>query len=58
METGSALGTWIAYVMLVLCLLFMLALVIRTMLLFSTLTIMPASRADRWLLRLIGRGQS
>jgi hypothetical protein len=57
MENGSTLGTWIAYVVIVLFLLFMLALVIRTMLLFSTLTIMPASRAGRWLLRLIGRGQ-
>jgi hypothetical protein len=58
MENGSALGTWFAYVAIVLFLLFLLALILRTMLLFATLTIMPISRVGRWLLRLVGRGQA
>ena len=56
MENGSILGTWLAYAAIVLFLLFLLALVLRTMALFATLTIMPISRAGRWLLRLLGRG--
>ena len=56
MENGSTLGTWLAYAASVLFLLFLLALVLRTMALFATLTIMPISRVGRWFLRLIGRG--
>ena len=56
MENGSILGTWLAYAAIVLFLLFLLALVVRTMALFATLTIMPISRVGRWLLRLFGRG--
>jgi hypothetical protein len=56
MEGGSIVGTWLAYAAIVLFLLFLLALVLRTMALFATLTIMPISRVGRWLLRLIGRG--
>ena len=58
MENGSTLGTWLAYGAIVVFLLFLLALIVRTMLLFATLTIMPISRVGRWLLRLIGRGQA
>jgi hypothetical protein len=58
MENGSTLGTWLAYAAIVAFLLFLLALIVRTMLLFATLTIMPISRVGRWLLRLIGRGQA
>ena len=56
MENSSSLGTWLAYAAIVLFLLFLLALVLRTMALFATLTIMPISRVGRWLLRLFGRG--
>jgi hypothetical protein len=56
MENGSTLGTWLAYAAIVLFLVFLLALVIRTMWLFATLTIMPISRVGRWFLRLFGRG--
>ncbi|HEY5416484.1 MAG TPA: hypothetical protein VIK41_16710 [Gemmatimonadaceae bacterium] len=56
MENGSTLGTWLAYAAIVLFLVFLLALVIRTMGLFATLTIMPISRVGRWFLRLFGRG--
>jgi len=58
MENGSTLGTWLAYAAIVVFLSLLLALVVRTMLLFATLTIMPISRAGRWLLRLIGRDQA
>ncbi len=58
MEDGSIVGTWLAYAAIVLFLLFLLALVLRTMALFATLTIMPISRVGRWLLRLIGRGDA
>jgi hypothetical protein len=56
MENGSTLGTWLAYAAIVLFLVFLLALVIRTMGLFATLTIMPIARVGRWFLRLFGRG--
>jgi len=56
MENGSIVGNWLAYAAIVVFLLFMLALVLRTMALFATLTFMPLSRVGRWLLRLIGRG--
>jgi hypothetical protein len=56
MENSSSLGTWLAYAAIVLFLLFLLALVLRTMALFATLTIMPISRVGRWLLRLFWRG--
>ena len=56
MENGSAFGTWLAYAAIVVFLLLLLALILRTMLLFATLTIMPLSRVGRWLLRLIGHG--
>ena len=58
MENGSTLGTWLAYAAIVVFLLLLLAVVLRTMLMFATLTIMPLSRVGRWLLRLIGRGQA
>ena len=56
MENSSTVGTWLAYAAIVLFLLFLLALVLRTMALFATLTIKPISRVGRWLLRLFGRG--
>jgi hypothetical protein len=58
MESGSTLGTWLAYAAIVVFLLFLLVVVVRTMLMFATLTIMPLARVGRWLLRLVGRGES
>ena len=56
MENGSTLGTWLAYTAIVLFLRFLLALVLRPMALFSTLTFMPISRVTRWFLGLFGHG--
>ena len=58
MENGSAFGTWLAYAAIVVFLLLLLALILRTMLMFATLTIMPLSRVGHWLLRLIGNGDA
>jgi hypothetical protein len=56
MESGSALGTWVAYMVIVAFLLFLLAVFVRTMMLFSTLTFMPIARVLRRIARLVGRG--
>ena len=56
MENGSTWGTWLAYLAIVVFLAFVLALVVRTMMLFSTLTFMPVSRILRRVGRLFGRG--
>ena len=56
MENGSILGTWLAYAAIVPFLLLLMALMLRTMALFASVTIMPTSRVGRWFLRLVGRG--
>jgi len=58
METGTTWGTWLAYAAIVGFLLFLFAVVVRTMLMFATLTFMPLARIGRWMLQLIGRGES
>ena len=50
------LGTWVAYVAIVAFLLFLLAVFVRTMMLFATLTFMPIARVFRRIARLVGRG--
>jgi hypothetical protein len=50
-ENGSGIGTWMAYVAIVAFLLFLVFLLARTMMMFSTLTLMPLSRVIRWLQR-------
>ena len=57
MENGTTWGTGLAYVAIVLFLVFLFALFVRTMSLFVPLTFMPIARVGRWLLRLIGRGE-
>jgi hypothetical protein len=56
MESGSVLGTWVAYVAIVAFLLFLLAVFVRTMMLFATLTFMPIARVVRRIAQLVGRG--
>ena len=58
MESGTTWGTWLAYAAIVVFLLLLFAVVVRTMLMFATLTFMPLARVGRWLLRIIGRGAS
>jgi hypothetical protein len=55
MENGSGLGTWLAYVAIVVFLLLLLAVFLRTMAMFATLTFMPLSRVGRWVARLFSR---
>ena len=55
MESGSALGTWLAYAAIVVFLLLLLAVFLRTMAMFATLTFMPLSRVGRWFARLFSR---
>jgi hypothetical protein len=55
MENGSSWGVWVAYVVIVAFLLFVLVVFARTMMLFSTLTFMPVARALRQIGRLLGR---
>ncbi|HUQ79523.1 MAG TPA: hypothetical protein VM076_00220 [Gemmatimonadaceae bacterium] len=57
MESGTTWGTWLAYAAIVLFLALVLAFVIRTMMLFSTLTFMPVSRVVRRFVRLFGLGR-
>jgi hypothetical protein len=57
MENGSTWGTWLAYVAIVAFLFLLLAVFLRTMMMFATLTIMPLSRVGRWILRRFGRGE-
>ena len=58
MENASTLETWLAYAAIGVFLLFLLAVFVRTMMLFSTLTFMPISRMVRRVARLFGRGAS
>ena len=55
MEHGTTWGTWLAYAAIVVFLALVLAVVMRTMMLFSTLTLMPVSRVLRQIARLFGR---
>ena len=55
MEHGTTWGTWLAYAAIVVFLAVVLAVVMRTMMLFSTLTLMPVSRVLRQIARLFGR---
>ena len=55
MENGTTWGTWLAYGAIVVFFALVLALVVRTMMLFSTLTFMPVSRVLRRMARLFGR---
>lgn len=55
MENGSALGTWLAYIAIVAFLLLLLAVFVRTMAMFATLTFMPLARVGRWFARLFSR---
>jgi len=55
MENGSTLGTWVAYVVIVAFLVFLLVVFVRTMMLFSTLTFMPIARVWRRIVRTLGR---
>ena len=55
MEHGSSFGTWVAYAVIVAFLLFLVFLMARTMMLFTTLTLMPISRVWRRLQRLLVR---
>ena len=55
MESGSTLGTWVAYVAIVAFLVFLLIVFARTMLLFSTLTFMPVARVWRRIVRAVAR---
>lgn len=52
------MGNRLAHAAIVVFLLLLFVVVVRTMLMFATLTIMPLSRVGRWLLRLVGRGES
>ena len=56
MENGTLWGTWLAYIAILAFLILLLALIIRTMALFATLTFMPIARVGRWFWRLFGRG--
>ncbi|HET9013764.1 MAG TPA: hypothetical protein VFN38_18195 [Gemmatimonadaceae bacterium] len=58
METGSTWGTWLAYSAIVAFLILLVAVFVRTMAMFATLTIMPLSRVGRWCLRIIRRRES
>ena len=58
MESGSSWGTWLAYAAIVVFLILLLAVFVRTMMLFATLTFMPLARVARWLGRVLGRGDS
>ena len=55
METGSTWGTWLAYTAIVVFLALLLAVFVRTMALFATLTFMPLARLGRLLRRLFWR---
>ena len=48
MENGTTWGTWIAYGAICVFLLVLVVVVGRTLLLFSTLTLMPLNRVLRW----------
>ena len=58
MENGSSWGNWVAYVVIVLFLLFIIFLMARTMVLFSTLTLMPISRVLRRIQRVLQRDRT
>jgi hypothetical protein len=55
MEHASSWGMWLAYGTIVAFLLLVLAVFLRTMMLFSTLTFMPLARIARQIERLFGR---
>jgi len=58
MEHASSWGIWLAYGAIVLFLALLLAVFVRTMMLFSTLTFMPLARVVRRVERLFGRRRS
>lgn len=58
MENGTTWGSWLAYAAIVVFLLFVLAVFVRTMMLFGTLTLMPIARIMRRLARVFGRGDT
>jgi hypothetical protein len=58
MENGTVWGTWLAYAAIVAFLVLLLAVFVRTMAMFGTLTLMPLARVGRWLVRLFGRGDA
>jgi hypothetical protein len=58
MEHGSTWGTWLAYAAIVTFLILLLAVVLRTMMMYATLTLMPLARILRRIERLLGRGRS
>ena len=55
MEHGTVWGTWLAYTAIVAFLVLLLAVLMRTMAMFATLTFMPLARVARWFVRLFGR---
>jgi hypothetical protein len=57
-ENSSSWTNWMAYVVIVLFLIFIVFLMARTMMLFSTLTLMPISRVMRRIQRLFVRDRS
>jgi hypothetical protein len=57
-ENSSSWGNWMAYVVIVLFLIFIVFLMARTMMLFSTLTLMPISRVLRRIHRLFSRDRA
>jgi hypothetical protein len=57
-ENSSSWSNWVAYVVIVLFLIFIVFLMARTMMLFSTLTLMPISRVMRRIQRLFVRDRS
>ena len=58
MENSTSLGNWVAYVVIVLFLIFIVFLMARTMMLFSTLTYMPIARVFRRIQRLFVRDRT
>ncbi len=55
MESGSIWGTWLAYAAIVAFLILLLAVFLRTMAMFATLTFMPVAHVGRWITRVILR---
>ena len=58
MENGTVWGTWLAYAAIIAFLILLVAVFIRTMAMFATLTFMPLARVGRWFVRRLGRGGS
>lgn len=55
MENSTTWGSWIAYVAIGLFLLLLFAVILRTMMLFGALTLMPIARVLRRLRRVVQR---